>query len=180
MKVILKQAVPKLGKEGQVVNVKAGYARNFLFPQSMAIVADKSQLGVLERQQAKIAADLEKTKAGAETVASKLHGKSIRIQTKAGTDGRLFGAITSQDIVDEVKKSLGESVDKKAVLLLRPIKRLGRYDIELNIHRSVNIEIKLAVFDPDFEEIDEKMPEMEEVAAEEVVEEQEASEPVEA
>lgn len=163
MKVILKQAVPKLGKEGHVVNVKPGYARNFLFPQGMAIVADKSQLGVLERQQAKIAADLEKTKAGAESVAEKLNGKSIRIQTKAGSDGRLFGAITSQDIVDEIKKSLGESVDKKAVLLLRPIKRLGKFDIELNIHRAVSIEIKLAVFDPEFEEVDEKLPEVDEV-----------------
>lgn len=181
MKVILKQAVPKLGKEGQVVNVKAGYARNFLFPQSMAIVADKKQLSVLERQHAKIAADLEKTKAGAEALAEKLNGKSLRIQTKAGADGRLFGAITSQDIVDEIKKSLGESVDKKAVLLLRPIKRLGKYDVELNVHRAVNIEIKLSVFDPDFEEVDEKLPELEaELAADEPLVEEEAGEPVEA
>lgn len=161
MKVILKQAVPKLGKEGQVVNVKPGYARNFLFPQSMAVVADKKQLAVVERQQAKIAADLEKTKAGAESVAEKLNGKRLRIQTKAGADGRLFGAVTSQDIVDKIKSELGETIDRKAVLLLRPIKRLGTFDIELNIHRDVHIEIKLSVFDPDFEEVEEKLPDVE-------------------
>ncbi len=161
MKVILKQAVPKLGKEGQVVNVKPGYARNFLFPQAMAVVADKKQLAVVERQQAKIAADLEKTKSGAEKLAEKLHGQRLRIQTKAGSDGRLFGAVTSQDIVDKIKSDLGETIDRKAVLLLRPIKRLGSYDVELNVHRDVHIELKVSVFDPEFEEVEEMLPEVE-------------------
>ncbi|MFM9874531.1 MAG: 50S ribosomal protein L9 [Fimbriimonadaceae bacterium] len=161
MKVILKQAVPKLGKEGQLVNVKDGYARNFLFPQKMAIVADKKQLEVLGRQQAKIEAELEKTKASAETVGEKINGKLIKIETKAGGDGRLFGAVTSQDICDAIKSQLKQDVDKKAVLLLRPIKRLGNYDIEINIHRNVNIELKLNVFDPEFVVLDEVMPELE-------------------
>jgi large subunit ribosomal protein L9 len=150
MKVILKQAVPKLGKEGQVVTVKDGYARNFLFPQSMAVIADKKQLQVLERQHAKVAAELEATKANAEALRERIHGKSIQFQTKAGADGRLFGAVTSQDIADLIKSELGETVEKKNVLLLRPIKRLGRYDIELNVHRNVNIELKLSVFDPEY------------------------------
>lgn len=161
MKVILKQAVPKLGKEGQLVSVKDGYARNFLFPQNMAIVADKKQLQVLERQQAKIEAELEKTRAAAESVSQKINGKQIKIETKSGGDGRLFGAITSQDICDAIKAQLKEDIDKKAVLLLRPIKRLGNYDVELNIHRNVNIEIKLNVFDPEFVVLDEVMPELE-------------------
>lgn len=175
MKVILKQAVPKLGKEGQVVTVKDGYARNFLFPQSMAVVADKKQLQVLERQQAKIVAQLEETKASVEVMAEKINGKLVKIETKAGQDGRLFGAVTSQDIVDALKAQLGQEVDRKAVLLLRPIKRLGVYDIEVNAHRNVNIEFKLAVFDPEFEEVDEKMPELEAILEEDAAEAEEAA-----
>lgn len=167
MKVILKQAVPKLGKEGQVVTVKDGYARNFLFPNSMAVIADKKQLGVVERQQAKAAAELESTKADAEALATRINGKMLKVETKSGPDGRLFGAVTSQDIVDALKTQLNESVDRKAVLLLRPIKRLGTYDIELNVHRNVDIEFKLNVFDPEFVETEEQLPEFTEAMAEE-------------
>ena len=171
MKVILKQAVPKLGKEGQVVNVKPGYARNFLFPQGMAVVADKKQLQVVERRNAKVAASQAEGLAAAEALKAKIHGKEVSIQTKAGSDRRLFGAVTDQDVADAIKAQLGESIDKKAVLLLRPIKRLGRYDVELNVHRSVTMEVKVRVFDPEFVEFDEEMV----VADESVVEP--ASEP---
>ncbi|MDI9641204.1 50S ribosomal protein L9 [Kamptonema cortianum] len=168
MKIILTQAVPKLGKEGQLVNVKPGYARNFLFPQGKAIVADRKQIQVLERRNAKIAAQLAATKADAEALAEKINGASIKIETKAGPDRRLFGAVTSQDISDAIKSQLSADVDKKDVLLLRPIKRLGKYDIELNVHRDVNIEIKLNVFDPEFvEEEAEMLPELVEALAEE-------------
>lgn len=150
MKVILKQAVPKLGKEGQVVNVKPGYARNFLFPQHMAVLADKSQMKVLDLKNAKVAQQLLETKSAADTLAEKIDGKEITIETKAGADrARLFGAVTSQDIADAIKSQLGETVDKKDVLLLRPIKRLGHYDIELDVHRQVSIAFKLHVVDPD-------------------------------
>lgn len=156
MKVILQQAVPKLGKQGQVVNVKPGYARNFLFPQGMALLADKKQLEVLERRNAKVAAQLADTKANAEALKEKLNGKDISIETKSGGDGRLFGAVTSQDICDAIKAQLGSDIDKKAVLLLRPIKRLGHYDIELDIHRDVTIELSLHVFDPEHMEVEKK------------------------
>lgn len=182
MKVILKQAVPKLGKEGQVVNVKPGYARNFLFPQGMAVVADKKQLEVVERRNAKVAASLAEGLAAAEALKGKIHGKEVSIQTKAGSDRRLFGAVTDQDVADAVKAQLGESVDKKSVLLLRPIKRLGRYDVELNVHRNVVIEIKVRVFDPEFIELDEELVMADESAPEPVVEEvaEATEEPVEA
>lgn len=150
MKVILMQAVPKLGKAGQVVNVKQGYARNFLFPQGMATVADRTQLQVLERRNAKIQKDLDATKAAAEALAERINGKHLKFEAKAGADrARLFGAVTSQDIADLIKKELGETVEKKDVLLLRPIKRLGTYDIELDVHRNVDIALKLEVFDPE-------------------------------
>lgn len=179
MKVILKQAVPKLGKEGQVVTVKDGYARNFLFPQHMATVADKKQLQVLERQQAKVAAELEQTRAEAQIVGEKLNGQALKIETKSGPDGRLFGAITSQDIVDAIKKEFKVELDKKAVLLLRPIKRVGKYDVEINIHRDVDIELKVSVFDPEFVELDEKLPEMDEAETAESTEDESPAEEAE-
>lgn len=154
MNVILKQAVPKLGKAGQVVKVKPGYARNFLFPQGMAILADKTQLKALERRNAKAAATLAETKASAEALKERLNGKMVSIETKAGQDLRLFGAVTSQDVADAILSQLGETVEKKAVLLLRPIKRLGRQHVELDVHRDVTIDITVRVFDPEHPEAD--------------------------
>ena len=148
MKVILKQAVPKLGKEGQVVNVKDGYARNFLFPHAMAVLADKTQLEVLARRNAKLAQALADTKTSAEATKEKIEGKVVKIGQKVGRDGvRLFGAVTSQDVADALKAQLGTEVEKKAVLLVQPIKRLGVHDVELDIHRQVVIHIRVNVFD---------------------------------
>ncbi len=149
MKVILKQSVPKLGKQGQVVNVKDGYARNYLFPQGMAIVADKTQLTVLERKNAKLAGELSETKAQAEAVKAKIDGNEIKIEAKVGGDStRLFGAITSQDIADAIKAQFGQEFDKKQVLLAMPIKQLGRYSVEIDAHRQVDIKVIVNVFDP--------------------------------
>lgn len=154
MKVILKQSVPKLGKEGQVVNVKDGYARNFLFPQGMAIVADKTQLTVLERRNAKIASQLSETKAQAEALKGEIDGKELNIEAQVGADSsRLFGAITAQDIADAIKKQLGKDFDKKQILLAMPIKQLGRYNVEIDAHRQVDIKVVVNVFDPSAPEV---------------------------
>ncbi len=84
MKVILKQAVPKLGKSGQVVNVKPGYARNFLFPKGMAVVAERGQLKALETINARMAAKLAETKSGAEAVGAKLNGQTVKNWCEGG------------------------------------------------------------------------------------------------
>lgn len=152
MKIILLEAVPKLGKEGQVVNVKPGYARNFLFPQGMATLADKKQLQVLERRNAKVAAKLAETKADAEKVKGELDGKTVEIEVKAGRDStRLFGAVTSEQIADAIQAQLGQTLDRKQVLLVAPIKRLGDHSVEINVHREVDITVKVRVFDPEHE-----------------------------
>lgn len=173
MKVILKQSVPKLGKEGNVVNVKSGYARNFLFPNGMAILADKTQVQALDKRNARLAAKLEETKVEAQNLAERLNGQTIRIPVKSGEGGKLFGAITSQDIADVVAESLGTTLDKKQVLLAHPIKRLGRQVVELDLHRLVDCRITAIVFDPE-------LGEAEEAEVEEEVTEEEAGESVEA
>ena len=152
MRVILKQTVPKVGKEGQVVRVKDGFARNFLFPRGMAVVADKSQIRVLEARNKRLEAQLAETKAAADAIGEKLDGKDVKIEVRAGTGQRLFGAVTAQDIADAVKDQLGVEVERKSIGILQPIKQLGHFSIEIDMHRHVDCKIMLHVIDPLAEE----------------------------
>lgn len=152
MKVILNSTVPKLGKEGQIVTVADGYARNFLFPRGLAIVAEKNQVIALERRQARMAAKIAEGAATAEGAKGDLDGKTIRIPAKVGKDStKLFGAVTSQDIADAVKTQLGKDLDRKKIALIEPIKRLGSFQIHVDLHRDVDAFITLEVFDPEAE-----------------------------
>jgi large subunit ribosomal protein L9 len=149
MKVILNQTVPKVGKEGTVVTVADGYARNYLFPRGLAILAEKNQIKALERRQAKVAEKTAGLKSAAEALKEQLDGKTVRIEGKVGKDsGKLFGAITSQDVVDLIKSQLGQAIDKKQIALIEPIKRLGVHSVELDLHPQVDAHVKVDVFDP--------------------------------
>ncbi|MBC8064779.1 MAG: 50S ribosomal protein L9 [Chlorobia bacterium] len=141
--------MPKVGKEGTVVTVADGYARNYLFPRKLAILAEKNQLVALERRQAKVAEKTAGLKAAAETLKELLHGKTVRVEGKVGRDsGKLFGAVTSQDVVDLIKSQLGQTVEKKQVALIEPIKRLGVHAVELDLHPQVDAHVNVEVFDP--------------------------------
>jgi large subunit ribosomal protein L9 len=170
MKVILNQTVPKVGKQGTVVTVADGFARNYLFPRGLAIVAEKKQVAALERRNAAVAAKTAGQKSDAETQAERLDGKTIRIEGKVGQGRRLFGAVTAQDIADAIQAQLGEAIDRKKIALIEPIKQLGRHDIELDLHREVHAVVHLVVFDPNAPEEEEAkaeaMPEGEEADAE--------------
>ncbi len=149
MKVILNQTVPKVGKEGHVVSVADGFARNYLFPRGLAILADKNQLKALEVRNARLDAKTAGAKSAAETLKEKLHGKTVRIEGKVGSDTtKLFGAITSQDVADAIKAQLGETIEKKNIALIEPIKRLGSHRVELDLHRAVDAVVTVEVFDP--------------------------------
>lgn len=149
MKVILNQTVPKLGKQGQVVTVKDGFARNYLFPKGLAIFADKRQIAGLEKRNARVAEKQAGTLSDAQSLGEKLNGSAIQIEGKVGAAaGKLFGAVTSQDIADAIATQLGVKLDKKQIALIEPIKRLGKHSIELDLHRSVDATIMLTVFDP--------------------------------
>lgn len=169
MKVILNQTVPKVGKEGTVVTVADGYARNYLFPRKLAILAEKNQIAALERRQAKVAEKTAGQQAAAETLKEALHGKTVRIEGKVGKDStKLFGAITSQDVIDLIKSQLGQTVDKKQVAMIEPIKRLGIHDVELDLHPQVDAIVKVEVYDPNAIVVAPK--EEEEASEEELVE----------
>lgn len=146
MKVILTQTVPKVGKEGQVVNVADGFARNFLFPKKLARIADKGGIALLEREQEKAAAQIEKTRDSAQKLAEKISGLTIRMTaTTARGSTKLFGAITSANIADAIKENSGIEVDKRSVALLHPIKRLGRHEVLIDLHRDVDATVTLEV-----------------------------------
>ena len=148
MKVILLKTVTKVGKEGTVANVADGYARNYLFPRGLAVVAEKSQVAALEKKNAHLAAKTAGLKTAAQGSAAELNGKTLRIAGEVGGQGKLFGAITSERIATEIASQLGQTVDRKAIALHDPIRKLGTYNIELDLHREVSATITLVVFDP--------------------------------
>jgi large subunit ribosomal protein L9 len=149
MKVILNQTVPKVGKEGTVVTVADGFARNYLFPRGLAILADRKQVAALAKRNERLAEKLAGLKADAEKTKESLEGKTVRIEGKVGASaGKLFGAITSQDVADAIKSQLGVTIDRKHIAMVEPIKRLGKHAVMIDLHRDVDAHITVEVFDP--------------------------------
>jgi len=149
MKVILNQTVPKVGKQGTVVTVADGYARNFLFPRGLAILADKRQVASLEKRHARLAVKTAGEKSVAEELRDRINGAVIRLPGNVGQGGtKLFGAITAQDVADAIKSQLNVEIDRRKVGLVEPIRRLGAHPIELDLHREVDAHITVEVYDP--------------------------------
>lgn len=144
MKVILKQDFEKLGKAGEVVEVKAGYARNYLVPRGIALEATPSNLRVFEEQKKLDAQRLDKAKKAALALAGKLEGVSCTAAVAAGEEDRIFGSVTSQTIA-ELLKEKGFDIDKKRILLEEPIKALGIYDVPIRLHPEVEVKVKVWV-----------------------------------
>ena len=144
MKVILRRDMDELGMEGTIVNVKEGYARNYLIPKGFALVADNKNIKLIEMQKKKIEINRLKAKEDAEKVAKDLEGIVITISHKAGEEDKLFGSVTSMDIADEMENN-GFSIDKKKIILEKPIKTLGEYDVKVKLHPLVIGSIKVMV-----------------------------------
>ena len=149
MKVILNQTVPKVGKAGTVVTVADGYGRNYLFPRGLAIIANRAQVDALEKRNARMAEKTATLKAGADALKTKIDGQTVKIEAKLGADGvRLNGAVTSTMIGEAIKAQLGVELEKKQIALHDPIKRLGSYTVDLDLHLSVHAVVNVTVFDP--------------------------------
>ncbi len=148
MKIILTQTVPKLGKEGQVVEVADGFARNFLFPRGLAVLATPGTLKQLEKRIAKSAELAAQTRETARKLAESLSGKTIRLVRKTAVGStKLFGAVTAEHIAEGIREQLGVDIDRKHIALLHPIKRLGVYDVLIDLHREVEATVRLEVAD---------------------------------
>jgi large subunit ribosomal protein L9 len=144
MKIILLQDIKTTGKQGDIVTVTDGYARNYLFPRKLAVEAVGGALKNVEIKKALEERKGEKLLHEAEGAKSSLEGKSVTIPARSG-DGKLYGRITVQDIADAVSRDLGVKVDKRKISLLTPIKSIGDYDVPVKLHKDVSVDVKVSV-----------------------------------
>ncbi len=144
MQVILLERVAKLGQMGDVVDVKPGYARNFLLPQGKALTASDNNVAQFEAQKAQLEARNLETKKEAEDLAAKLDGQQFIVIRSASDAGALYGSVTPRDAA-EVATAEGFSVDRKQVALIAPIKDLGLHTVEVKLHPEVSVEIVMNV-----------------------------------
>ncbi len=144
MKIILKENIEKLGDKNEIVDVKDGYARNYLFPKNLALKATKSNVNVikeLDRVKEKKEKSVIRT---AQKLADKLKNISITVSTEAGEDEKIFGSVTTQQIA-ELLDEKGFKIDKHQIIIETPIKNLGVFNISIKIHKEITAEVKLWV-----------------------------------
>lgn len=144
MELILREAVPSLGKAGDLVRVKPGYARNFLLPRGLAFEATAGNKKRIEAETKAKAAHIAAERAEAQAFAAKLGELTLTFTAKAGEDGRLFGSITSGDIAEQLAAQ-GHAIDKRKIDLEHPIKHLGFHSVGVKLHHDVHAEVKVNV-----------------------------------
>ena len=144
MKVILLQDVKGHGKKGELCNVSDGYARNFLFPKKLAAIADNTAMNDLKNKEAAAAHHKQEEINAANATAKVLNGKTVSISAKAGSNGKLFGSVTSKEIAAEIKKSLGVEIDRKK-MSVADIKNFGEYTAEIKLYTGITAKITVKV-----------------------------------
>jgi len=137
---ILLERVEKLGQMGQVVKVKPGFARNYLLPQKKALRATKENLAYFESQRAQLEANNLHRKSEATEVGGKLEGLSVIVVRQAGESGQLYGSVSAKDIAEAVSRA-GFTIEKRQVVLERPIKSLGLHSVRIMLHPEVSVAI---------------------------------------
>ena len=148
MEVILREDVDKLGNRGELVKVAAGYARNFLLPRRLAVVATDANRKIVEQERQAHLRKEAKLKTESEDLAQLLAGVSVTIAQKAGENDQLFGSVTSKDVADALAAK-HFTIDRKKVHLDEPIKQLGEFKVPLRLHREVTVEITVNVVKED-------------------------------
>ena len=147
MEIILTQDVKNLGYKNDIVNVKPGYARNYLIPQGMAILATESARKVLAENMRQQAYKQEKIKKEAEEIAAVLEGLSLRIPAKAASTGKIYGSVNNVQIANAIKEAKGIEIDRKHILVDDDtIKEVGSYKAKVRLHKDVTVEISFEVF----------------------------------
>ncbi|PZR16135.1 MAG: 50S ribosomal protein L9 [Archangium gephyra] len=136
MKVILREDVYNLGKSGELVSVKEGYARNYLLPRNLAMLASNANVRQLEHEKQVIELRQQKLKGAAQEEAKKLSGIKVTIKRKVGEQDKLFGSVTALDIAEAIAAA-GQKVDRRHIHLPEPIKAVGTFPVEIRLHRDV-------------------------------------------
>jgi large subunit ribosomal protein L9 len=144
MQIILQEDIEKLGTRGQIVEVTAGYARNYLLPRKLALEASANNMKRLEKMRAAFAKQEATEKDEAQKLGELLAAVSLEFARKTGENDQLFGSVTSADIA-EALAAKGYSVDKRKVVLADPIKVVGDYEIPVKLHREVTASVKITV-----------------------------------
>ncbi len=144
MKIILRQNVATLGDAGEVVDVKNGYANNYLIPQGMATRATDGALKALETERKQQARKIEQQRIAARELAARLQQLTLKVSAKAGETGKLFGTVTSADIAEALKAE-GVTVDRRKITLEAPIRSLGNYEADVKLFMDVTSTIKVTV-----------------------------------
>jgi large subunit ribosomal protein L9 len=144
IQVILQHDVDKLGKSGELVRVRPGFARNFLLPRQLAVPATEAAVRRIEHERAVAIARAEKAKKEARELAAKLEGLAIKIVQKAGEDGKLFGSVTVKDIAAVIAVG-GVEIDRKKLVLKDPIKSTGTFEVVVKLLSDVTATVKVEV-----------------------------------
>ncbi|MBS7358058.1 MAG: 50S ribosomal protein L9 [Candidatus Limimorpha sp.] len=147
MQIILIQDVKNLGYKNDIVNVKPGYARNYLIPQGMAILATESARKVLAENMRQQAYKQEKIKKEAQDIATLLEGLTLRIPAKAAATGKIFGSVNNVQIANAIKEAKGIEIDRKQIMIDDDtIKEVGNYTAKIRLHKEVSVDINFEVF----------------------------------
>src|SRR5213080_4499181 len=142
--VLLREDIDNLGARGEIVRVKAGYARNYLLPRNLAVEATANNVRQIEGEKAALAKREAKERGTAELQASQLQKLTLKFERKVGEAGVLYGSVTSMDIAHELKDQ-GYEIDRRKIALREPIKRFGNYTVPVRLHREVTIDLSVSV-----------------------------------
>jgi large subunit ribosomal protein L9 len=145
MRVVFLDDVEHAGRAGEIKEVKDGYARNFLLPRKLAAPANAATVQQAEAKARALAKEQEKLDDAARAVADKLNAAPLIMIAKVGSEGRLFGSVTSADIAEELSKRGAGTVEHRQVALAQPIKEIGRYDIDVSLTRNVKVSVAVEV-----------------------------------
>ena len=144
MKVILREDIHRLGRSGEIVTVKDGFARNYLLPRKMAMLANEKNVKQVEHDRKVISSQQSKLRGSAQQEAAKLEALSVKIARKVGQQDKLYGSVTSLDIAEALAVQ-GHRVDRRLIHLPEPLKAIGSHQVELRLHREVSAKITVEV-----------------------------------
>jgi large subunit ribosomal protein L9 len=151
--VLLREDIDNLGARGEIVRVKAGYARNYLLPRNLAVEATVNNVRQIQGERAALAKREAKERSGAEVQADQLRNLALKFERKVGEAGVLYGSVTSMDIAHALKEQ-GYEIDRRRIVLREPIKRFGSYAVPVRLHREVTVELPVSVLGEGGIEID--------------------------
>lgn len=151
MELILKETIDTLGEQGDIVNVKSGYGRNYLLPKGKAVAANKGNMAILEQTKATIEASKKEQKDAAEALGKKIAGVSVVIAQRVGEDNRLYGSVTNADIAAKLLE-LGIEIDKKKIIMDQPIKTIGVTAAKVKVGYQMAVDLNVEIVAEKIEE----------------------------